>query len=353
MEALAVTPRIPLSPHHHRSISYHSFSALHFNSKPLRSRSPRLSIKCSAAVSSPSLVKSSGEFAEAAIKGNLIPLYRCIFSDHLTPVLAYRCLVKEDDREAPSFLFEAVEPGFNTTHVGRYSIVGAQPSLEIVAKENLVTVMDHHEGKRTEEFVEDPMDVPRKIMEEWKPQLIDELPEVFCGGWVGYFSYDTVRYVEKKKLPFSSAPHDDRNLPDVHLGLYDDVIVFDHVEKKAYVIHWVRVDRFSSVEEAYKDGIDRLEYLLSRVHDIVTPKLPPGSINLHTRLFGSSLKMSNMNSEEYKSAVLQAKEHILSGDIFQIVLSQRFERRTFADPFEVYRALRIVNPSPYMGYLQA
>ncbi|XP_057252296.1 anthranilate synthase alpha subunit 2, chloroplastic isoform X2 [Beta vulgaris subsp. vulgaris] len=232
-------------------------------------------------------------------------------------------------------------------------IVGAQPSMEIVAKENLVTLMDHHAGKRTEEFVEDPMAVPRKIMEDWKPQLIDELPDVFCGGWVGYFSYDTVRYVEKKKLPFSSAPDDDRNLPDVHLGLYDNVIVFDHVEKKAYVIHWVRVDRFSSAEEAYNDGIDRLEYLLSRVHDIVTPKLPSGSIKLQTRLFGSSLKTSNMTSEEYKAAVLQAKEHILAGDIFQIVLSQRFERRTFADPFEVYRALRIVNPSPYMGYLQA
>lgn len=354
MAAIAVTPRIFLSPHHNRRISPHSFPAVNLRSKQHLSLSisTRRSFNCSA-VSSPSLVKNSSEFVEAAKSGNLIPLYRCIFSDHLTPVLAYRCLVKEDDREAPSFLFEAVEPGFKNSHVGRYSIVGAQPSMEIVAKENLVTLMDHHAGKRTEEFVEDPMAVPRKIMEDWKPQLIDELPDVFCGGWVGYFSYDTVRYVEKKKLPFSSAPDDDRNLPDVHLGLYDNVIVFDHVEKKAYVIHWVRVDRFSSAEEAYNDGIDRLEYLLSRVHDVVTPKLPSGSIKLQTRLFGSSLKTSNMTSEEYKAAVLQAKEHILAGDIFQIVLSQRFERRTFADPFEVYRALRIVNPSPYMGYLQA
>lgn len=296
---------------------------------------------------------NSTKFIEAAKKGNLIPLYRCIFSDHLTPVLAYRCLVKEDDREAPSFLFESVEPGFKTSSVGRYSVIGAQPSMEIVAKENVVTVMDHYEGKRVEEFVEDPMSVPKKIMDEWKPQLIDELPDAFCGGWVGYFSYDTVRYVERKKLPFSNAPDDDRNLPDVYLGLYDDVIVFDHVEKKAYVIHWVRLDRFSSAEEAFKDGMNRLEYLVSRVHDVVTPRLAPGSIKLHTRLFGSALENSNMTSEEYKKAVLQAKEHILAGDIFQIVLSQRFERRTFADPFEVYRALRIVNPSPYMAYLQA
>lgn len=82
------------------------------------------------------------------------------------------------------------------------------------------------------------------------------------------------------------------------------------------------------------------------------PKLPAGSIKLSTHLFGPKLKMSSMTNLEYKEAVLQAKEHILAGDIFQIVLSQRFERRTFADPFEVYRALRIVNPSPYMTYLQ-
>ncbi|WVY93388.1 hypothetical protein V8G54_032476 [Vigna mungo] len=190
---------------------------------------------------------------------------------------------------------------------------------------------------------------------------IYEFPDVFlsvlffllAGGWIGYFSYDTMRYVEKKKLPFSNAPVDDRNLPDIHLGLYDNVIVFDHVEKRAYVIHWVRLDRYSSAEEALSDGKNQLETLVSRVHDIITPKLIAGSIKLHTHLFGPKLETSNMTNEEYKRAVLQAKEHILAGDIFQIVLSQRFERRTFADPFEVYRALRIVNPSPYMTYLQA
>ncbi|RXH84820.1 hypothetical protein DVH24_041588 [Malus domestica] len=268
----------------------------------------------------------SEKFVEASKKGNLIPLSRSIFSDHLTPVLAYRCLVKEDDRDAPSFLFESVEPGSNDSNVGRHSVIGAQPSIEIVAKENMVTIMDHKEGCRTEEFVEDPMTVPRRIMEGWTPQLLDELPEAFCGGWVGYFSYDTVRYVEKKNLPFPSAPPDDRNLPDVHLGFYDDVIVFDHVDK-----------------EAFNDGINRLKTLVSRVSR---------SIEFNTQLFGTKLEDSSLTSEEYKEAVLAAKEHTLAGDIFQTVLSQRFERRTFADPFEIYRALRIVNPSPYMTYLQ-
>lgn len=85
---------------------------------------------------------------------------------------------------------------------------------------------------------------------------------------------------------------------------------------------------------------------------VVSPRLSAGSVDLHTRGFGPSLKTANMTSEDYKKSVLNAKEHILAGDIFQIVLSQRFERRTFADPFEVYRALRVVNPSPYMAYLQ-
>ncbi|KAK5818385.1 Anthranilate synthase component I-2, chloroplastic -like protein [Gossypium arboreum] len=359
IETLAFTPRqLPSNP-----LRFSSTVSVNLNPRFSGSRSRSISLvgstsrvrtlRCTSLSSSPSIVDQSVKFREASKNGNLVPLYRCIFSDHLTPVIAYRCLVKEDDRDAPSFLFESVEPGLMASSVGRYSVVGAQPSIEIVAKENMVTIMNHAEGSKIEEIVDDPMIVPRRIMEQWEPQRIDELPEVFCGGWVGYFSYDTVRYVEKKKLPFSSAPLDDRNLPDAHLGLYDDVIVFDHVEKKAFLIHWVRLDQYSSVDEAYNDGMKRLETLVSRVHDIDPPKLPAGSIKLYTRLFGPKLEISSMTSDAYTEAVLRAKEHILAGDIFQIVLSQRFERRTFADPFEIYRALRIVNPSPYMTYLQA
>ncbi|KAK1396666.1 Anthranilate synthase [Heracleum sosnowskyi] len=342
MDTLALSPCSLPSSHLRRGA--HSLSLLSTRSSRFRA------VKCSA-LSTPSLADQLVKFKEAAKNGNLIPLHRSIFGDHLTPVLAYRCLVKEDDRDAPSFLFECVDPG--TSSVGRYSVIGAQPTIEVVAKENVVTILDHRKGQRTEEIAEDPMVVPRRIMENWTPQCVDELPEAFCGGWVGFFSYDTVRYVEKKKLPFLNAPEDDRNLPDVHLGLYDDVIVFDHVQKKVVVVHWVHLGRYASVEEAFNDGMDRLNTLVSRVLDIVPPRLSSGSIELSTSHFGPSLKNSSMSSDTYKEAVLQAKEHILAGDIFQIVLSQRFERRTFADPFEVYRALRIVNPSPYMTYLQA
>nr|GME13525.1 anthranilate synthase alpha subunit 1, chloroplastic-like [Ipomoea batatas] len=325
-------------------------------------RVPTLQLKCRSSLqipitrspySPPSLDKEEAKFIEASKTSNLIPLHKCIFSDHLTPVLAYRCLVDEDDRETPSFLFESVEPGSRSSTVGRYSVVGAQPSMEILAKENKVTIMDHDSGKLTEKIVEDPMTVARSISEEWKPQLTADLPDAFCGGWVGYFSYDTVRYVEKKKLPFASAPKDDRNLPDIHLGLYDNVIVFDHVDKKAFIIHWVRLDSYSSASKAYREGKKQLEALVSKVQDVDPPRLSSASVDFNTREFGPSLAKGNMTSGEYKNAVLKAKEHILAGDIFQIVLSQRFERKTFADPFEVYRALRIVNPSPYMSYMQA
>ncbi|XP_076931159.1 anthranilate synthase alpha subunit 1, chloroplastic-like [Bidens hawaiensis] len=313
-----------------------------------RVRSP---VRC--VLQSPSVVADEAKFVEASRKGNLVPLKKCIFADHLTPVLAYRCLVNEDDKEAPSFLFESVEPGFKSSQVGRYSVVGSNPTLEIIAKENSVTIVDHEKGSSIQKVVDNPMEIPKSLSDGWKPQLLDDLPDTFCGGWVGYFSYDTVRYVEKKKLLFIDAPPDDRNLADIHLGLYEDVIVFDHVQKKAYIIHWVRLEKYVSTEEAYKDGLKRLEMLASKVHDIDLPKLAPGSVELSTQQFGTPLNQSSMTSEGYKAAVLQAKEHILAGDIFQIVLSQRFERRTFADPFEIYRALRVVNPSPYMTYLQA
>lgn len=329
------------------------------------SRTP-LTLKCSSFSTPPSShgtgasegsllyeVEEERKFVEASKNGNMVPVCQSLFSDQLTPVLAYRILVKEDDREAPSFLFESAEPSCAASSVGRYSVVGAQPTMEVLAKDNKVTIIDHESGNLTEEIVDDPMMIPRKISESWKPTLTGELPDAFCGGWAGYFSYDTVRYVEKKKLPFSNAPEDDRNLADIHLGLYENVIVFDNVEKKAHVILWVRTERFSSAESAYKDGMERLDKIVAKLQNAQPPRLTPGAVDLQTNHFGAPLKKSSMTSEAYKEAVLKAKEHIKAGDIFQIVLSQRFERRTFADPFEVFRALRVVNPSPYMAYLQA
>ncbi|BBN03831.1 anthranilate synthase component I [Marchantia polymorpha subsp. ruderalis] len=295
------------------------------------------------------------EFLDAAKKGNLVPVYRRIFSDQLTPVMAYRILVNEDERDAPSFLFESVEHATYGSSVGRFSMLGAQPAMEIIAKENILTILNHEDGFREEKIVDDPMNAPSEITDQWKPVMLDGLPEVFCGGWVGYFSYDTMRYVERKKLPFSHAPEDDRGLPDIHLSLYKDVVIFDHVSKLVYAIHWVQTDseKFKTAEDAYENGKAQLARLVNRLQNGQRQKLSTGAVGIKIGHYWDNKQVSNLTEEEYKANIVKAKEHILAGDIFQIVLSQRFERRTFADPFEVYRALRIVNPSPYMIYLQA
>ncbi|MCO5550639.1 hypothetical protein L7F22_004128 [Adiantum nelumboides] len=232
-------------------------------------------------------------------------------------------------------------------------MLGTQPAIEVIAKGELVTILNHEMGTRTEQCMEDPMKAPSEIALNWKAAAIEGLPNIFCGGWVGFFSYDTVRYTEKKKLPVEKAPLDDRSLPDIHLGLYKDVVVFDHVSKIVFILHWVCTDHFASLEDAYDNGQKQLDGMVARLQSINMPKLSPGSIDMSIGKYGSAIKQSNMTKDEYIAAIHKAKDHILAGDIFQIVLSQRFERRTYADPFEVYRALRVVNPSPYMIYLQA
>ncbi|KAH0854729.1 hypothetical protein HID58_057747 [Brassica napus] len=298
------------------------------------------SIKCVSVSSEASIVSDTKKHADGSKSTNLVPIFRCIFSDQLTPVLAYRCLVKEDDREAPSFLFESVEPGSQMSSVGRYSVVGAQPAMEIVAKEDKVIVMDHKSGSLTEEYVEDPMEIPRKISESWNPdpQLVQDLPDAFCGGWVVFLvRHSSLR--RKKEASIFKGPEDDRNLPDMHLGLYDDVVVFDHVEKKAYVIHWIRLDANIPYESAYSNGLQHLENL----------KVQGGCVNASDlqETIWTSLENSNVTREEYKEAVVNAKEHILAGDIFQMCLSQRFERRTFADPLSLQSSKSCESKSVY------
>ncbi|CAN1257022.1 Anthranilate synthase alpha subunit 1, chloroplastic [Linum perenne] len=289
---------------------------------------------------------------EAAKQGkNLVPLQYQIFSDQLTPVTAYRCLVKEHDTQSPSFLFEPVESSAHSlSTVGRYSVVGAYPSVEIVAKDKRVTIMDHERGTLTEDYAQDPMVIPRNISRAWKPLLISDLPPVFCGGWFGFFSYDMMRYAENVKLPFSSAPRDDLNLPDMHLGLYDDVLIIDHVQKKVYVIHWVHIDRYTSVQSAYVDGMKRLETLVARVHDIDPISYATQTLKNLPNLCSPKLSVGFVNGQTHTTGPLLEKS---SKTVSQVVPRQWFERRTFADPFEVYRALGVVNPSPYMAYLQA
>jgi len=291
-------------------------------------------------------------FERMAARGNVIPLARRLMSDQLTPVLAYRRLVAPDQRDAPSFLFESVD---TTGNVGRNSYLSAQPSLEVLAHGFEVTVIDHVRGTRQVTHENDPFAVMKRLTAGWKLAIDDERegPSYFRGGWVGYAGYDCMRYQDREKLPFSAAPADDRGLPDLHMGLYRDVAIFDHVEKILHAVHHVVLAEHASVEAAYHTGMGRLDDFVRRLETHAAIPLPPGVVELDLSQIPTAAMTGNFTPPQFEAAVLKVKSYIAAGDAFQVVLSQRMTRVTEADPFEIYRALRIVNPSPYMIYLQA
>lgn len=291
----------------------------------------------------------------------VLPVCLRLLDDQLTPVLAYRRLVAPDERTAPSFLLESVEGG---ERLGRHSILGARPAMEVVAFERSVTTTDHRGRRRagrpgvvTASDEANPLDVPRRLTAHLKlvnpPELA--LPKCMLGGWVGFAGYDSVRYVEPEKMGFASAPRDDRRLPDLHFGYYDGVVIFDHVDRLVTVVRLVELPPAADetvIAALYDDAVDALE---RRAKEIQTHSKPLAS----GRVLGKGLGpppaplASNLTRADHAGMVAKALEYIRAGDIFQVVIGQRFERRSAADPFDVYRALRAVNPSPYMTYLQA
>ena len=292
--------------------------------------------------------ESFRSLAEESESNILIPIFRRLMSDQITPVLAYRRLVRPDDRLAPSFLLESVEGG---SRQGRYSYLGAQPTIQIIARGNEIHYVDDRglAGRSMTYQSDDPLAEMHKITSKWKLAQVDGLPD-FSGGWVGYAAYDTIRYLEGEKL--NEAPTDDRELPDLNMCLYRDIVAFDHVQKTVLVVTHVLMDEHDSVEAAYEQGVASLDALVNRVETPpdVRPELAVGEVDLQSP--PPALPTSNMGEGGYQNAVEKCKEYIAAGDIFQVVPSQRFELQTKSDPFDIYRALRVVNPSPYMFYLQ-
>jgi anthranilate synthase component 1 len=283
-----------------------------------------------------------------------VPVCLRLLSDQLTPVLAYRRLVSADERTAPSFLLESVE---GLERQARYSILGSRPLFEVIAYGNTTTVHDHRgevSRGRTDRSP-DPLDTLRSLSGSItlaKPRAaIDRgmVPGCVLGGWFGYASYDSVRYAEPEKLDRRRAPEDDRRLPDLHFGFYDGVCVFDHVEKLVYLVQLALVEPGTDGRQAYADAVERLEERAEEIQRHSKP-LPAGRVGAHP---SARALPSNLSRDDHARMVERALEYIRAGDIFQVVLGQRFERRAQADPFDVYRALRAVNPSPYMVYMQA
>ena len=272
--------------------------------------------------------------SEAEGGGRYVPVYRRLLSDTLTPVTAY-CKLRSG---GVSFLFESVVGG---EKIGRYSFLGADPRLLLEARGRTVTVTDEA-GSRSLDC-DDPLDEVQRRLSEHPAVHLPQLPR-FCGGAVGYFGYDTVRYVEN--LP--DAPEDDRGLPDLSLGFYDRMVVFDHVAKTVLVVAHVdaHAEDFGAAYAAAGAAVDDLVRRLQRNDaDVQLTDIEPSGD------FESSPK-SNFTKEAFLAAVEAGKEYIRAGDVFQFVPSQRLEVDTHARPLDVYRALRVVNPSPFMFLLK-
>ncbi|MCK6457754.1 MAG: anthranilate synthase component I [Phycisphaerae bacterium] len=290
-----------------------------------------------------SIRPTPAELRRAGVRDGTVPLCCTLLGDALTPVTAFERLAR-GARHA--FLLESVVGG---EKIARYSFVGANPSRIFQAHDRLVRI--HDGGGRAIESCEslDPLaSLERTIAEFGSPRVhraetgLARLPR-FTGGAVGYAAYDAVRYVERLARP----PHDDRRLPDLEFGLYDTMAVFDHVNKTVLVISHAHVGREGLVR-AHAAASRRIESVIAALGRARSD--PP--ILLDDRYDERGRFTGTMSRGRFEDAVRRAKEYILAGDVFQVVLSQRLRAATDADPFAIYRALRVVNPSPFMFFLR-
>lgn len=274
------------------------------------------------------------EFEKLAHHVAMVPIYRQLCSDTLTPVTAYLRL--PDKKWA--FLFESVVGG---ERIGRYSFLGTHPFATITAYGSEITTSIG--GRERREAHPDPLSVLERLIQSYRAPHLPGLPR-FCGGAVGYAGYDTVRYVERLPRP----PVDDRHLPDLAFGLFDSMIVFDHLRKVILVVAHAHVHQFSP-QEAYSQACSRIDEICEHLQH------PRESIELRDIELESWPQRdyrANMTREEFEGAVRRAQEYIQAGDIFQVVLSQRLTVNTRAQAQDLYRALRVVNPSPFMFLLE-
>lgn len=273
------------------------------------------------------------EFRQHSQNVDFVPVYREIFSDLLTPVTAF--LQIEAEREW-AFLFESVVGG---ERVGRYSFLGSQPIQTITAFGNSVTIADNESSKT--ETVPDPLEKLQEILDQHRAVHLPGLPR-FCGGAVGYAGYDAVRYAEH--LP--NAPADDRQLPDLCFAIFDQMIVFDHIKKTVLVIAHANA-KTDDPQAEYRQTCDKVDALCETLCGAPMVDHRPAIDAVLDHEIHKTWTSDN-TQEEYEAAVEACKEYIRAGDIFQVVISQRLQVESTATPLSIYRALRVVNPSPFM-----
>jgi len=280
------------------------------------------------------VLPSRKEFVALAKEHTLVPVCRILSADLETPVSAF---LRAAWGERECFMLESVENG---EQVGRYTFIGLQPFKRIVARGRLITIT---EGSKVVEVEDDIFAVLRRALGGHKPARLQGLPP-FTAGAVGFFSYDAVRQIER--LPELAA--DELGVPDACLLFFDEVLAFDHVRKEIWLVVTADVTRGKAAQDpggAYDKAVERLDKLEKRLaQPLPTFKEHQGKSKLKVR--------HRTAKKDFLAAVNRTKDYIAAGDIFQAVLSQRFDVEPEADSFQVYRALRTVNPSPYMYFLR-
>jgi anthranilate synthase component 1 len=274
------------------------------------------------------------EFERLAKQGNLVPVYDVFSADLLTPVSAYLRIAQG---ARYSFLLESVEGG---EKIARYTFAGAHPE-EIFRYANGACVLESRDRLVWEE--RDPIEFLRQRMEKFRPVRLPGLPPLVAGA-IGYFSYDMVRLIEH--LP--ARLHDDIGLYDAVLMFYHGILAFDHVQHRLWVVRNVFTEGPGSLRAKYNAAVREIKRTRALLQEPAAAELPRKSSKKKSRPLKVS---SNFRKAEYLAAVRKAKSYIRAGDIFQVVISQRFSAKVQAEPFEIYRELRALNPSPYLFYL--
>lgn len=266
-------------------------------------------------------------------QGDLVPVYRTLLADLETPVSVYMKLTQEGH---PAFLLESVEGG---EQVGRYSFIGVNPKAMITVQGGTVVQRNHGETL-TSQLGEgqDPLHIIQAVLNQYQAVHVEGLPRL-VGGAVGYLSYDVVRYFER--LPHTAKTELD--VPEAAFMFPDTLVIFDHAKHQLLVL--ANAHNTGNPDAAYNDALRRIDQIVVALGKPL-PTLPMSEAPLDEEF------VSNIGQEVYEANVRRAKEYIKEGDAFQIVLSQRFSRRTNASPLTIYRALRALNPSPYMFLLQ-
>ena len=277
---------------------------------------------------------SLDEFKKKLKKGNLVPVWKEVLADFDTPVSAFRKIESGDY----AFLLESVEGGEKW---GRYSFLGTEPSVIFRSKGDDIEIIE--DGKSTKRKG-NPFDCMRELLSRYKPVTTEELPR-FHGGAVGYFGYDIVRFVEE--LPDENE--DELELWDSLFIITDSVLVFDNVNHKIKIIYNAYVSNPERAEEAYSYAIEKIDNIIAKLRTAVSPYRKE---ERNGQKIKKTVLESNFKPEEFRKAVKKTKEYIKAGDIIQAVISQRWKTGLDVDPFDLYRALRVLNPSPYMFYLK-